>query len=349
MTRPFVLERRTALTLAGLAAALVVALVVPFYSSTYWNYQLSMIFVWAIAAYGLNLVTGYLGQISLGHGAFFAAGAYLLIWGVEDQGLPLAVVLAIAAVATLVAGYAVGTPALRLRGLYLAMLTLALGVGVLPVLKRMEGLTGGVTGRNVTQPEAPSWLSAAPDQYVYLLCLLMLVGTALLARRLARGELGRSLVAIRENETVAAAQGIDVARHKQLAFAISAMLAGLAGAMYAMVVGYVSPNAFGIFLGINLLVAVVAGGMGTLLGPLLGAVFIQLLPIAAGEVDQALSGMAYGVFLIVAMLAMPLGLVGLGRSVADRASARRAVRGAGARSRGSDGSGEDPVVEAARS
>ncbi len=299
---------------AGLAAVVVaIAVWAPFSNSEYWNYQLSLVFVWAIAALGLNLVTGYLGQISLGHGAFFALGAYAVVWGMEDQDWPLLAVLIGALTISFVAGYVVGTPALRLHGPYLAMLTLALGVGVLPVLKQLDGLTGGVTGRPLTQSAGPSWLGTAADQYVYLVALVALVGTFAACWALTRGELGRALRAVRENEAAATALGIDVRHHKQVAFGLSAMFAGLAGAVYAIVVGYVSPNAFGVFLSINLLLAVVIGGAGTLVGPILGAIFIQFLPTAAGEVDQALSGLVYGLFLIAAMLVMPEGVAGLAR------------------------------------
>lgn len=292
-------------------------------NTAYWNFQLSLVMVWAIAALGLNLVSGYLGEVSVGHGAFFAVGTYVLVYLFVDLDAPLFVVLAGAAVANFLLGAVVGFGIRRLGGLYLAMLTLALGVGTLPVLKRMTELTGGVTGRAVPQPTGPAWLGLAADQFLYLLCFLCLNVTLAVCWLITRGELGRSLLAIRDNEVAARALGIDAASRRLFAFALSAMFAGTAGALYAVVVGYVSPNAFAIFLSINLLVAVVAGGAGTLLGPVIGAFFIQFVPVISGEYDQSISGLVYGLLLIGAMLVMPSGIVGLFRSAA--AGIRRLV------------------------
>lgn len=323
--------RSDRLRVLACGGVLLVLILTSLRNTPYWNFQLSLVMVWAVAALGLNLVSGYLGEVSVGHGAFFAVGAYVMVYAYVDLGVPLLLVLAAAAVAGFVVGLVVGFATRRLRGLYLAMLTLALGVGMLPILKRMSGLTGGVTGRSVPQPSGPEWLGLASDQFVFVLTVLCGGLALLVCWWIARGELGRSLAAVRETDVAAAALGVNTGAHRLFAFAMSAMLAAVAGALYALVVGFVAPGVFAVFLSINLLVAVVVGGGGTLLGPVVGAVFIQFMPILAGEYDQSISGLVYGLLLIAAMLVMPAGFVGLvrrlGSGIGRMVRSRSADRG----------------------
>jgi branched-chain amino acid transport system permease protein len=208
-------------------------------------------------------------------------------------------------------GLAFGVPALRLRGLYLALVTLALAVAVGPVIKRAEPLTGGVSGLSVPQPPVPSWLPVDPDQWLYLLSLAVTGVMALIAVNLTRGGLGRALVAIRDGERAARTAGVDVARVKALLFACAGAYAGVGGALFAYGQGFVAPESFTLLLSFTFLGAVVVGGLGTVAGPVLGALFVIFVPQYAGDVNQALTGVIYGGTLIAVVYLLPGGAAGL--------------------------------------
>jgi branched-chain amino acid transport system permease protein len=302
----------------ALAGGLLAAAAVPFNSSSVLNGQLTLVMVYAVAAMGLNLLVGYGGQISLGHGAFFAVGAYTAAALLAKTELPYLLALPAAAATTFALGLAFGVPALRLRGLYLALVTLALAVAVGPVIKRAEPLTGGVSGLAVPQPAVPSWLAVDPDQWLYLLCLAVTAGMLLLAANLTRGSLGRTLVAIRDGERAARTSGVDVARVKAVLFACSAAFAGVGGALFAYALGFVAPESFTLLLSFTFLGAVVVGGLGTVAGAVLGSLFVVFVPQYAGDVNQALTGLIYGGTLIAVMYLRPGGAAGLLRRVRRR-------------------------------
>jgi branched-chain amino acid transport system permease protein len=304
-------RRHRALRAAGLATAAVVAVGLPFDSTPVVNGELTLVLVYAVAVLGLNLLVGYSGQISLGHGAFFAIGAYAAAVLVVRAHVPHLLTLPAAALVTFVLGFAFGVPALRLRGLYLALVTLALAVATPPLIKRFEGLTGGVQGMSVPQPRVPGWLPLDPDQFLYLLALLVAAVMFLLAANLTRGGLGRALVSIRDNERAAITMGVDRARVKTRAFACSAAYAGVGGALFTFALGFVAPESFTLLLSFNFLAAVVIGGLGTVVGPLLGALFIEFVPQYAGDINQALIGVVYGATLIAVMYLAPGGAAGL--------------------------------------
>jgi branched-chain amino acid transport system permease protein len=264
-----------------------------------------------VAALGLNLLVGYSGQISLGHGAFFAVGAYTAAALLAKTDLPWPLAVPAAAVVTFLLGLAFGVPALRLRGLYLALVTLALAVAVGPVIKRAEPLTGGVSGLAVPQPPVPSWLAVDADQWLYLLCLAVTGVMALLAVNLTRGSLGRTVLAIRDGERAARTFGVDAARVKALLFAWSAAFAGVGGALFAYALGFVAPESFTLLLSFTFLGAIVVGGLGTVAGGVLGALFVVFVPQYAGDVNQALTGVIYGSTLIAVMYVLPGGAAGL--------------------------------------
>jgi branched-chain amino acid transport system permease protein len=306
--------------LRGLALVVVVLLAagIPFNSDPVVNGQLTLVLVYGIAALGLNLLVGYSGQISLGHGAFFAIGAYTAAILIVHADVPYPLTVPAAALLTFALGFAFGVPALRLRGLYLALVTLALAIATPPLIKRFEGLTGGVQGMSVPQPAVPGWLPVDTDQFLYLLALAVAVPMFALAANLTRGGLGRALVSIRDNERAATTMGVDRARVKSRVFAWSAAYAGVGGALFALAIGFVAPESFNLALSFAFLAAIVIGGLGTIAGALFGALFIEFVPQYAEGVNQALTGMIYGATLIAVIYLLPGGIAGLLRSVRRR-------------------------------
>jgi branched-chain amino acid transport system permease protein len=301
-------DRRRWLKPAGLVLLAAVALLVPFQLAPFQVGRLTLVLVISIAVLGLNLLTGYSGQLSLGHGAFYAVGAYCVAILLRE-GLPLVVSILVAIALTFVLGFLFGIPALRLRGIYLALVTLALAVVVPPLIRRFSGLTGGVQGLLVDRPEPPAWSGLAPDQWLYLMTLAVAAIAFLVVRNLVTGRVGRALRSIKDNELVARSMGVNLALYKTTTFAISAGLAGLAGGMYTVVVGFVSPESFTFLLSINLVAAMVVGGTGTIAGALIGAAFIQYVPEWTSDIDAALGGILYGAALIAAVLLMPGGVM----------------------------------------
>ncbi len=295
----------------GAYALLAVALVaLPFLFSSYRVGQFTLVAAYAVAVLGLNLLVGYSGQISLGHGASFALGAYVSAILITDYSFPAYTTVPLAAVVCFGAGFLLGLPALRLRGLYLAILTLGLAVATPQLIKRFDGLTNGTQGINVEQPGAPAWSGLADDQFLYLVTLAFTVVMFVLAARLVRGRVGRALIAIRDNETAAKAQGVNPARYKTLAFATGSLYAGVGGALYVFSIGFVAPESFTLVVSFSFLAAVVVGGLATIGGAVFGALFIEFVPVYAGDVDEALAGVIYGAVLIAFMYALPGGVMG---------------------------------------
>lgn len=312
-------EHRTWVLVGGLLTA-VVAIGLPFLISDFRTFQFSLALVWAIAVLGLNLLTGYNGQISLGHSAFFGLGAYVAAVLIEDHSWPYLLTLPVAVVVCFVLGYLVGIPALRLEGLYLALLTLGLAVAFPTLLRRFESITGGVQGVNVSSKDlqAPGWTGLSQDHYLYYVVLALVAVLFLFARNLMRSRVGRAIVAIRDNEIPAETMGIHLAHYKTMTFAISAAYAGVAGVAYVYIIRFVAPGSFLVLLAINLLAAMVVGGLATVSGAIFGGLFIQFLPFYAQEINQALSGFVYGAMLVVFMLLIPGGFVSLVRKSRDR-------------------------------
>ncbi|MBW3619308.1 MAG: branched-chain amino acid ABC transporter permease [Actinobacteria bacterium] len=306
------------LRIAVFVAMLGIALWAPFYFTPFRVFQFTRVLIFAIAVLGLGLLTGFNGQISLGHGAFFAIGAYTAAALMEKAGWPFLLVVPVALLITFALGYGVGIPALRLHGLYLALVTLALAVVTPPILKRFSGITGGAMGLNIDIPQAPAWTGLAEDQFLYLLALVAAIAAFALARNLVDSRTGRAMIAIREDELAAETMGVDLARVKTLAFAWSAMYAGLAGVLFTWTIGFVSPESFTITLSISILAALVVGGLGSIWGALLGAAFLVYLPSVADDLNQAAPGIAFGALLIIAMYVFPGGIAGLARRLWGR-------------------------------
>lgn len=307
---------------------LILAAALAFVAKGYVLFQLTMILCYTVALIGLNLLTGYNGQISLGHGAFFAVGAYAMAALVEKAGWAYWVSLPIAAIVCGVAGYLFGRPALKLQGVYLALATFTLGVATPQLLKykHLEPVTGGVGGIVVSQPEAPFGLPVSPDQWLYLFTLGVTVVVIVLARNLIESGTGRAMRAIRDHDLAAESMGIDNAHYKSMTFAVSAAFTGLGGALFALVVQFVAPDSFTLALSVSLLIGMVVGGIGTLWGALFGAAFILFVPNVAERISKDLAWGVYGAVLIFFVFVMPGGVVGLLSKVRQWLYARRRAR-----------------------
>lgn len=287
----------------------------------YQLFQATMVLAYAIALLGLNMLTGYNGQISLGHGAFFALGAYAAGILMEHAGAPYWATVPAAAVVCLAVGYLFGRPALKLEGLYLALATFALGVAMPQLLKykHLEAWTGGVQGIVLIKPDAPFGLPLTQDQWLYVFALGVTVVMFLIAHNLLSSGTGRAMRAIRDHAMAAEAMGVDNRHYKSMTFGVSAAFTGVGGALSAIAVQFVSPDSFTLFLSISLLVGIVVGGVGTLWGAFFGAIFIMFVPNLAEQVSKAAPWAVYGVVLIAIMFAMPGGVMGLLNKLRARA------------------------------
>jgi branched-chain amino acid transport system permease protein len=308
-------EARTAATarpwrLLGVLLVLALACILPFTLSGFRVFQFTQVAIYAIAILGLNILTGYNGQISLGHGAFYAVGAYTTAIMIDRWSVPYGWTAPAAGVVCFVAGFLFGVPALRLEGLYLALATFALALAVPQILKYFEHWTGGSQGIVLSKPEAPFGLPLTADQWLYFLTLTWLVALFVLAANLLRGRTGRAIVAIRDHPIAAEAMGVNSALYKSLTFGVSAAYTGVAGALSGLAIAFVAPDAFNVFLSITLLVGVVIGGLASISGAMYGALFIQFVPNWAQDISKAAPWAIYGVFLIVFMYVMPHGISG---------------------------------------
>lgn len=302
---------------AALAALLAAACALPFFVSEYRAFQVTLALVYAIALLGLNILTGFNGQISLGHGAFYAIGAYCAAILMDRYGLPYWATLPAAAAVCMVAGFLFGLPALRLEGLYLALATFALGVSMPQLLKyhRLEAWTGGVQGITIVKPDPPAFLGELglvldQDQWLYFFTLAVALLMFALAFNLLRGRIGRAMIALRDNPVAAEAMGVNAALVKAMVFGVSAMYTGVAGALGAIAIQFVAPDSFGIFVSIMFLVGIVIGGLASISGALYGALFIQFVPNVADEISKAAPWAVFGLVMIAFVYVMPTGVAG---------------------------------------
>jgi branched-chain amino acid transport system permease protein len=300
-------------------SALMVLLVLsPWLLDEYMLAQLTMVLIYSVVGVGLMLLAGFTGQFSLGHAAFLGVGAYTQAV-ITNAGIPFPIALAAAAALSAVVGVVVGLPALRVKGIYLGIATLAFGFIVEEVFARWESVTGGNAGLHVKAPAIFAWKLDSPAEF-YFLCLLVTVLCTLAVLNLLRSPTGRAFVAIRDSEISAQSMGIHLARYKTLSFAISAAMAGLGGALYAHMIKFLSPDQFNIIQSIDLLLMVVIGGLGSVHGAFLGAIFLISMPQLISQVKDflpavvgqapGLKAVVYGLVLIAFVLFEPLGIYG---------------------------------------
>src|SRR5579863_5832833 len=290
--------------------AIALAAALPFGLSKYHVFELTMVMIYAIAVLGLNILTGYNGQISLGHGGFFAAGAYTAAILMHRYGVPYWGTLPPAALICFILGVLFGLPALRFEGPYLALVTLAMALATPQLLKYFDGWTGGQQGINLPKPVPPHWLGLDRDRWLYFVALIVLLIAIRIAANILHGRTGRALVAIRDQPIAAAAMGIHTARYKTIAFGISTMFTGVAGALAAIVVGYVSPEGYSLFLSVSFLVGSAVGGIATIGGAIVGGLFIEFVPNLANDISDAAPWAIYGLAMLLFMYAMPRGVIG---------------------------------------
>ena len=262
---------------AGWYALLALAVVgVPLLLSDYAVGEASWVFIYGICGVSLMVLVGYTGLVSLGHAAFLGIGAYAHAYFLQ-HGLPWVVSMSLAVVITTASGLIVGLPALRMTGIYLAIATLAFSVIIQEVFSRWESVTHGFAGMPVDKPVIFG-LPFHNETPFYYLCLFFLVIVLWTTRNLLRAPTGRAWIAIRDSEIAAQSMGVHLAVYKSIAFAYSAGLMGLAGALFAHKIGYLAPDIFTILLSIQFLLLVIVGGLGSLHGAVLGAIFVALLP-----------------------------------------------------------------------
>ena len=313
----------------GLIAALALLCALPFALSNYRTFQMTLALIYAIVLLGLNILTGYNGQISLGHGAFYAIGAYTAAILMDKFGVPYWATVPLAGAACLVVGFQFGLPALRLHGHYLALATFALAVAMPQILKYkgIEHWTGGVQGIVIVKPDPPAGVPLNQDQWLYLLSLAVALVMFVLAWNLIHSRVGRAWMALRDHPIAAEAMGVNSALYKASAFGVSALYTGIAGALGAIVVQFVAPDSFTAVLSINFLIGVVIGGLASISGAIWGALFIQFVPNIADHISKAAPWAIYGIFMIAFAYTMPTGVAGFLRLVWSRAG-RRLVRSA---------------------
>lgn len=349
------------LIIAGLVA---VAVVFPLFTSSFVTFQLTEVLIYGLAILGLNLLTGFNGQFSLGHSAFYGIGAYTAAILIHNYEVSYLWTIPAAGGLCFVIGFLFGLPALRLQNLYLALATFALATAMPQILKfhALEGWTGGVQGLSVDQPDAPQALWFGPlicagflvsaglsavittmaplgferlmslsiplpisdDQWLYYFTLIVVLVMFACAASLIHSRTGRAIMAIRDNPIAASAMGINTSLYKTLTFGVSALYTGIAGALGALAIAFVAPDSFTIFLSISLLVGLIIGGVGSIPGCLFGGLFVLYVPNIANALSTGLAGAIYGVILLLVIFIMPAGAAGFVRLTAARLSRRQA-------------------------
>jgi branched-chain amino acid transport system permease protein len=302
---------KTRLVIIGIVV--LAALLLPFVVGSYRVFQFNLVLVYAIVLLGLNMLTGYNGQISLGHGAFYAIGAYVAAILMDQWAVPYWMTVPAAGLVCFVAGFLFGLPALRLHGHYLALATFALGISMPQILKYkgLEQWTGGVQGIVILKPQAPFGLNISQDQWLYLFTLFIALFMFWLAWNILRGRMGRAMVAIRDHPIAAETMGINVSAVKTLTFGVSALYAGVGGALGAIVIQFVAPDSFVALVSISFLIGIVIGGLASISGVIYGAIFIQFVPNIADEISKAAPWAVYGLFLLAFVFLAPKGVAGL--------------------------------------
>jgi branched-chain amino acid transport system permease protein len=319
MTSPATSILRPSARQFAIGATLIVALAAPLLTQNFITFQLTLVMVYGLAILGLNLLTGFNGQFSLGHSAFYGIGAYTAAI-LMNYNIDYYWTLPCAGVVCFVVGFLFGLPALRLQGIYLALATFALATALPQILKfqPLEPLTGGVQGIALLKPDPPAGVPLDADQWLYYFTLAVLLAMFAGAASLVRSRTGRAIMAIRDHPIAAAAMGINTSLYKTLTFGVSALYTGVAGALGAIVIQFVGPDSFPFLLSISFLVGLVVGGVGSIPGSVFGGAFVLFVPNLAERVSTGLSGAIYGVILLLVIFIMPSGAAGFARYVAAR-------------------------------
>jgi branched-chain amino acid transport system permease protein len=309
-----------------LAAGAVLALLALSHGwSSYPLYLMTQVLIFGIAAMGLNLLVGYTGQVSLGHSAFFALGAYGVAVLCTKVGLPYYLSIPASTLLCYVLGYLFGFPALRLPMLYLALSTFAIAVVTPQALKwkQIGWLTGGVQGVVLEKPAFPLIAGDKTEWGIMAVALLLALLAFLVARRTLDSQFGRVIDAVRDQPLAAEAGGVNVTLVKTQMFGMSAAYAGLAGGLGAMSSQFVAPESYPFFLSVSLLVASLVGGVRSLLGAFVGAAFIVIVPNVAESLSQSAPSLIFGLALVAVVFMAPQGLAGAAKSLWQRSSASR--------------------------
>jgi branched-chain amino acid transport system permease protein len=320
---------------------LLLVLLAPFVIGSYLQSQIVFVFIYAIVGVGLLILAGFAGQVSLGHAAFLAIGAYTAGY-MQRHGVPFLVYLPLSVVLTGAVGALVGFPALRLAGIYLVIATIAFGFIMEEVAARWESVTNGNDGMRIKQIELFGFTLSRDGYSFYYLCLGLLVLVLVLALNLLRSPTGRAFIAIRDSETAAQSIGVNLSVYKVMAFSISAAMTGLAGCLYAHKMSFISPEMFTLLLSLEFVIVILIGGVGSLHGAVLGSIFVVMvdpflsylkddLPRVIGEMARSfgvanpgalqdtlsaiggaagLKGAIYGLIIIVFIIFEPYGLYG---------------------------------------
>jgi branched-chain amino acid transport system permease protein len=314
----------------------VLAVALPFVVKNFVVFQITLAVIYAIAILGLNLLTGFNGQFSLGHSAFYAIGAYTAAIMMEHGGIAYYWTLPAAGVVCLVSGFLFGLPALRFEGIYLALATFALADATPQLFKAsfLEHWTGGVQGIVIVKPAPPFGLPLSADQWLYFFTLGVATILYFCAANLVGSRTGRALVAVRDHPIAASAMGINVALYKSLTFGVSALYTGIAGALGAIAIQFVAPDSFTFALAVALFVGLVVGGVGSIAGTLFGGAFVLFVPNIAEHISKGLAGAVYGIILILLIYAMPTGAAGLVRWLTHRSVPKFAPLSSGLRAVG---------------
>ena len=304
----------------AIGVSIVIALMLPLFMTSFITFQLTLVMIYGLAILGLNLLTGFNGQFSLGHSAFYGIGAYTAAILMDQADLAYYWTLPCAGALCFVVGFLFGLPALRLQGLYLALATFALATAMPQILKfhLLEPLTGGVQGIAILKPDPPTGVPLSADQWLYYFTLAVLLVMFAGAANLVKSRTGRAIMAIRDHPLAASAMGINTALYKTLTFGVSALYTGVAGALGAIAVQFVAPDSFTFLLSVSLLVGLVIGGVGSIPGSLVGGLFVLFVPNIAESVSSGLAGAVYGVILLLVIYVMPSGAAGLAHLLAAR-------------------------------
>ncbi|HUJ92539.1 MAG TPA: branched-chain amino acid ABC transporter permease [Gaiellaceae bacterium] len=302
------MSRRLAVAIACFLVAAAVVVLLPFELDGYHEGLAAKVAIFFIAVLGLNILTGYTGQISIGHGAFMAIGGYTTVIMSHDHHTNLLLTLPLAFVIAFGFGVIVGIPALRFSGVYLALVTFAFAVSVPQFALKFSTFLGGSTGIQTATAPGHLWLYVVSWSCAGILFLV--------AWLVLRGRTGRAFRSIRDSEIAATASGVTLPIYKTLAFGISAAFAGVAGSLFVLATnGFAQPNEFGVFLSLELLVGAAVAGFGSLWGVLVGAIFIALLPTVSADVPLIGSAhgqdVVFGLIVIGVMLLLPTGFAGL--------------------------------------